>query len=137
MVTYVDLPMWLPGKCSKRSHILLQHKETVDPMAAPREKIWNTLYGQVRAVFIPKGVYAMTVKMKVHHLEDLVSADRGWARNKFDMEGRGASKYLISIFTSWFNRHSDELFRLRAKHARSGRRPRSNGSPYASTPGRP
>ena len=58
----------------------------------------------------------MTVKMKVHHLEDLVSADRGWARNKFDMEGRGASKYLLGIFTSWYNRHSDELFRLRAKH---------------------
>ena len=58
----------------------------------------------------------MTVKMNVHHLEDLVSADRGWARNKFDMQGRGASKYLIGVSTSWYNRHPDELFRLRAKH---------------------
>ena len=113
--TYINLPMWLPGKCTKHSHILLRHQDT-DPMAAPLEKFWNTLYGQVRAVFIPKGVYAVTLSMKVHHLEDLVSADRGWARNKYDMQGRGASKYLIGIFSSWYNRHSNELFCLRAKH---------------------
>ena len=38
VVTYVNLPMWLPGECAKRSHILLQHKDA-DPMAAPLEKI--------------------------------------------------------------------------------------------------
>ena len=66
VVTYVNLPMWLPGECAKRSHILLQHKDA-DPMAAPLEKIWSTMHGQVRAVFVPKGVYAMTVRMNVHH----------------------------------------------------------------------
>ena len=58
----------------------------------------------------------MMVSMKVDHLENLVSADRGWARNKFDMRGKGASKYLINMFSSWFIKHATELFRLRAKH---------------------
>jgi hypothetical protein len=115
VVTYVNLPMWLPGECAKQSHILLQHKDA-DPMAPPLEKIWSTMYGQVRAVFVPKGVFAMTVKMNVHHLEDLVSADRGWARHRLDMEAKGAPKYLVNVFASWYNRHSDELFRLRDKH---------------------
>ena len=53
--------------------------------------------------------------MKAHQLEHLVSADQGWARNRSDMEHRGASKYLIGIFSSWFYRHSEELFCLRAK----------------------
>ena len=114
--TYVTLPMWPPGKCPKSSHILLQHRESAGPMAAPQEKIWNTQSGQVRAVFVPKRIYTMTVGMKVHHLEALVSADRGWACNEFDMEPKGASKYLIGIFSSLFNRHSDELC-LRAKPA--------------------
>ena len=58
----------------------------------------------------------MMVKMNVHHLEDLVSADRGRARHRLDMEAKGAPKYLINVFASWYNRHSDELFQLRAKH---------------------
>ena len=84
-------------------------------MAGPEEKIWNTQYGQVRAVLVPKSIYTMAVRMKVHHLEDLVSTDQGWARNRFDMEHKGASKYIIGI--AWFYRHSKELFCLRAKPA--------------------
>ena len=43
----------------------------------------------------------MTVKMNVHHLEDLVSADRGWARHRLGMEAKWAPRYLVNIFASW------------------------------------
>ena len=115
VVTHVDLPMWLPGECAQQSHVLLRHRDN-DPMAPPVEKLWSTKYGQVRAVLIPKGVFAMTIKMNVHHLEDLVSEDRGWARHKYGMEAKGAPPYLVKIFSSWYNKHSNELFRLREKH---------------------
>ena len=42
IVTYVDLPMWLPGRCSNSSHIILPDKEAAGPMARPEKKIWNT-----------------------------------------------------------------------------------------------
>ena len=54
IVTYVDLPMWLPRKCSKSSHIILQQKEAAGPMAGPEEKIWNTSVARSGPSWSPK-----------------------------------------------------------------------------------
>ena len=37
VVTQVDLPMWLPGTCTKKRHILVRHKDNAHEMAGPVE----------------------------------------------------------------------------------------------------
>ena len=59
-------------------------------------------------------IYTMTVRMKVHHLEDLVSADQDWAHTRYSMKCKGASDYLINIFATWFRRNTPEFFRMPA-----------------------
>ena len=51
VVTQVGLPMWLPGTCNKKSHIVVKHKAgRKEDMASPEELIWETEYGPVLAV---------------------------------------------------------------------------------------
>ena len=47
VVTQVDLPMWLPGTCTKKSHILVKHKDSAHEMAGPVELTWETEYGPI------------------------------------------------------------------------------------------
>ena len=73
VVTQVDLPMWLPGTCHKKGHILVKHRANrKENMANPEELIWETEFGPVLAVKVPHNVFNMAVKIEVHHLEDLV-----------------------------------------------------------------
>ena len=117
IVTYVDLPMRLPVKCSGSSHIIMQHKDAAGAEAGLEENIWNPEYGHVRAVLVPENIYHITVTMNGHHLEDLVSADQDWAHTRFSLRRRGASDYLIDIFAAWFRKNGPELFRMRAMAA--------------------
>ena len=109
--------MWLPGQCSGNSHIILQHKDAAGADAGPEEKTWTTLYGQVHAALVPANIYNMTVKVKVHHLGDLVSEDQDLAHTRYSMQRRGVSDYQINLFSAWFRNHRGELFRMRAMEA--------------------
>ena len=79
MVSQVGLPMWLPGSCHKTSHIILRHKDKAGKSPPPEEVTWETMFGPVQAILVPPHVFSMTIKMKVHHLEDLVAKDGDWA----------------------------------------------------------
>ena len=103
VVTQVDLPMWLPGTCSKKSHILVKHRASAHAMAGPEELGWETEYGPVRAVKIPHNVFIiMTVSIGVHHLEDLIEKDGDWVNTFYGFRSAGASVYHIDIFKKWF-----------------------------------
>ena len=72
-VNHVDLPMWLPGKCNKESHVLLRGSHSLDVADLPLEQVWETCYGQVLGLRIPRSIFDIAVKLGVHHLEDLVT----------------------------------------------------------------
>ena len=42
----------------------------------------ETKYGPVRAVLFPPHVFSVSLKIKVHHLEDLVAKDGDWANTR-------------------------------------------------------
>ena len=112
IVTYLDLPMWLLGKCSGTSHIIMQHKDAAGAAGGPQERMWNTEYGQVRAVLVPENIYRMTVSMNIHHLGDFVSTDQDWAHTRFSLRRKGASDYHIKKIATWFRKNGPELFRM-------------------------
>ena len=72
-VNHVDLPMWLPGKCNKESHVLLRGSHSLDVADLPLEHVWETCYGQVLRLRIPRSIFDIAVELGVHHLEDLVT----------------------------------------------------------------
>ena len=72
-MTHVGLPMWLPGKCSEGSHILLRGPRSLDVADLPLEQIRETYYGPVLGLRVPKPIFDIAVKLGVHHLEDLVT----------------------------------------------------------------
>ena len=70
----------MPGMCHKTSHIILRHRDKEGKSPPPEEVIWETEFGPVRAVRV---VFSLTLKLKVHHLEDLVAKDGDWANSKY------------------------------------------------------
>ena len=72
-VDHVGLPMWLPGKSDKGSHILLRGPHSLDVKDLPQEQVLETCYGPVLGLRVPRSIFDMAVKLKVHHLEDLVT----------------------------------------------------------------
>ena len=59
----------------------------------------------MRAVRVPPHVFNLTLKLKVHHLEDLVARDGDWANSKYGFYRAGASVYLLDIFRKWHKKY--------------------------------
>ena len=71
---YVGIPTWLPGSCSKGSHILLRGPRSLDVADVPQEQTWATCYGLVLGLKVPGSIFDKAVRLEVHHLEDPVTA---------------------------------------------------------------
>ena len=134
VVTQVDLLMWLPGECSRSSHILMKHRAKARPTAGSEELLWDSEYGPIRAALVPLNVYNMTVRMNVHHLEDLVAKDGDWANTAYGFKRAGASDYHINIFRTWHGQHKTELRHMRVMAAPSWQTAPKKWKPLAVQP---
>ena len=117
-VDHVGLPMWLPGTCDKGSHILLRGSHSLGTEDLPEEQVWETSYGQVLGLRVPRPIFEMALRLNVHHLEDLVTeagtATRGAAAYPV---GVGITKPAFKSYRAWVTTHSSYLRHLRATPA--------------------
>ena len=114
-VNHVGLPMWLPGKCSEGSHILLRGPRSLDVADLPVEQTWETCYRLVLGLRVPRPIFDIAVKLGVHALEDLVTTS-GTAVRTADAVVTWAyiSLPVAKVYSKWVVTHSDFLRSLRA-----------------------
>ena len=118
--------MWLLGMCHKTSHILLKHKEKAGKSPRPKEVLWETEHGPVRAVLVPPNVFNLLLRIGVHHLEDLVAKDGDWANTRF---GFKHSDYLITSSRVGTQPIGQRCVKCGTWRPHCGKQPRRNGRP--------
>ena len=74
--------------------------------------MWETKYGPVRAILVPN-VFSPSLRIKVHHLEELVAKDGDWAKTRYGFKNAGASEYLLNSFKAWHATHKVALRQMR------------------------
>ena len=73
----------------------------------PQEQIWETSYGLVLSLKIPRPIFEITVKLGVHHLEDLVTAPRTAALTEASVvSGARVSPTVARVYSQWVVMHS-------------------------------
>ena len=72
-----------------------------------QEQIWETSYGLVLSLKIPRPIFEITVKLGVHHLEDLVTAPRTAALTEASVvSGARVSPTVARVYSQWVVMHS-------------------------------
>ena len=114
-VNPVGLPMWLPGRCDKGSHILLWGQASLDVADEPQEQIWVTCYGPVLGLKMPRSIFKIAVKLEVPHLEALVTATGTSALiETAAVNVAGVSPNVAKVYLRWVAAHSALLGVLRS-----------------------
>ena len=105
--------MRLPGTCDKGSHILLRGPPSLGTEDPPEEQVWETSYGQVLGLRVPRPIFEMALRLGVHHLEDLVTQEGLATRGAAACPG-GVTKPAFKSYRAWVAAHSSFLRHLRA-----------------------
>ena len=103
-VDHVGLPMWLPGTCDKGSHILLRGPPSLGTEDPPEEQVWETSYGQVLGLRVPRPIFELALRLGVHHLEDLVT-EEGLATSGAAACPGGITKPAFKSYRAWVATH--------------------------------
>ena len=115
VVDEVSLPVWMPGRCSGTTPILVRGPggPRAGAMAAPapRVAVYNTQYGGVMQVIVPPPLWEMVQALGYHHLGDLYTADHRAAGERA-LKERAPTRKGIPGLRVWLARHDAVLVPL-------------------------